>query len=187
MCLPYISQSNPNKSAHFTTIFTTMLTDELLISQFSLMSIHIIQEEALAKAAAAKAKAKAKAAEAKAKAKAKAEAAEAKAKADAVGFNGRFFWGEPMGKPMGYFWDISIGIFFIQWENQWVSMNLERGSQYAADAAVACSFWDATSLADRMVYIIWIPKETIDIVHKGRTFPKGPVPSFHAILRQILF
>ena len=104
MCLPYISQSNPNKSAHFTTMFTTMLTDELLISQFSLMSIHIIQEEALAKAAAAKAKAKAKAAEAKAK---------AKAKADAVGFNGIFFWGEPMGKPMGkqmgYFWDISIG------------------------------------------------------------------------------
>ena len=113
MCLPYISQSNPNKSAHFTTMFTTMLTDELLISQFSLMSIHIIQEEALAKAAAAKAKAKAKAAEAKAKAKAKAEAAEAKAKADAVGFNGIFFGGEPMGKPMGkqmgYFWDISIG------------------------------------------------------------------------------
>ena len=31
------------------------------------------------------------------------------------------------------------------------------------------------------------PQRTIDIVHKGRTFPKGPVPSFHAILGQILF
>jgi len=152
MCLPYISQSNPNKSAHFTTMFTTMLTDELLISQFSLMSIHIIQEEALAKAAAAKAKAKAKAAEAKAKAKAKAEAAEAKAKADAVGFNGIFFGGNLWENQWESRWDI-FGIF-IQRENQWVSMNLERDSQYAADAAVACSFWDATSLADRMVYII---------------------------------
>jgi hypothetical protein len=133
-------------------MFTTMLTDELLISQFSLMSIHIIQEEALAKAAAAKAKAKAKAAEAKAKAKAKAEAAEAKAKADAVGFNGIFFGGNLWENQWESRWDI-FGIF-IQRENQWVSMNLERDSQYAADAAVACSFWDATSLADRMVYII---------------------------------
>ena len=113
-------------------MFTTMLTDEFLISQFSLMSIHIIQEEALAKAAAAKAKAKAKAAEAKAKAKAKAEAAEAKAKADAVGKPmGYFYWWGSMGKPMGklfgiFFGDISIGILFIQWENQWVSMNLRN-------------------------------------------------------------
>lgn len=112
MCLPYISQSNPNKSAHFTTMFTTMLTDELLISQFSLMSIHIIQEEALAKAAAAKAKAKAKAAEAKAKAKAKAEAAEAKAKADAVGFNGIFFGGNLWENQWESRWDI-FGIFLL--------------------------------------------------------------------------
>lgn len=133
-----------------------MLTDELLISQFSLMSIHIIQEEALAKAAAAKAKGES--GRGQGESQGEGGSGRGQGQGGRSGIQWDIFWGEPTGKPMGkqmgYFWDISIGILFIQRENQWVSMNLERDSQYAADAAVACSFWDATSLADRMVYII---------------------------------